>query len=70
MEDIIKNENFSVNEFETLIDLLNQYGGIAYTQNLATKYIEDAKAALSIFEASETKEILMNVADYTLVRDL
>lgn len=70
MEDIIKNENFSVNEFETLIDLLNKYGGIAYTQNLATKHIEDAKEALSIFEPSETKEILMDVADYALVRDL
>ena len=70
MENIIKNENFSVTEFETLIDLLNKYGGIAYTQHLATKYIEGAKEALSIFEPSETKNILMDVADYALVREL
>lgn len=68
MVNIIKNENFSVTEFETLIDLLNKYGGIAYTQNLATRHIERAKKALSLFEPSETREIMLDVADYTLAR--
>jgi octaprenyl-diphosphate synthase len=68
MVDIIKNENFSVNEFEALIDLLNKYGGIAYTQNLATNHIDRAKKALSVFEPSETREIMLDVADYTLAR--
>jgi octaprenyl-diphosphate synthase len=70
MENIIKNEDFSVNEFEILIDLLNKYGGIAYTQNLAVKHIANAKEALSIFEPSETKSVLMDVADYALVREV
>jgi octaprenyl-diphosphate synthase len=66
--DIIKNENFSVNEFERLIELLNKYGGIAYTQNLAANHIDRAKKALSVFEPSETREIMLDVADYTLAR--
>ncbi len=68
MEKIIKNRNFSVNDFETLIELLEKYGGISYTQQLAAQHIEKAKKALSIFRPSETKEILLKVADYVLNR--
>jgi octaprenyl-diphosphate synthase len=68
MEKIIKNEDFSVNDFETLVELLEKYKGISYTQKLATEHIKKAKEALSIFEPSETKEILEKVADYALNR--
>jgi len=68
MENIIKNEDFSVNDFETLVELLKKYKGISYTQKLAAEHISKAKEALSIFEPSETKEILIKVADYALNR--
>ncbi|MBW2411122.1 MAG: polyprenyl synthetase family protein [Deltaproteobacteria bacterium] len=68
MVTIIKNENFSINEFETLIDLLNKYEGIAYTQNLAAQHIERAKNALSVFEPSDTRDVMLDIADYTLAR--
>ena len=68
MENIIKNENFSVNDFETLVELLKKCNGISYTQKLASEHIKKAKEALSIFEPSETKEILVKVADYALNR--
>jgi len=68
MEKIIKNEDFSVNDFETLVELLKEYKGISYTQQQATEHIKKAKKALSIFEPSETKEILEKVADYALSR--
>lgn len=69
MEKIIIDKNFSVNDFKTLIGLLHKYGGIAYTQNLAAAYGNSAKGALAVFEGSTTKEILMMIADYTLVRN-
>ena len=69
MEKIIIDKNFSVNDFKTLIGLLHKYGGIAYTQNLAADYGNNAKGALAVFESSTTKEILMMIADYTLVRN-
>jgi len=55
-------------DFARLIFLLNKYGGIAYTEKLAAEYIEKAKHTLSIFNPSETKKILLDVADYTLKR--
>ena len=68
MENIIKNEDFSVNDFKILVELLRKYKGIPYTQKMASDHIKKAKEALSIFEPSETKEILVKVADYALNR--
>ena len=68
MENIIKNEDFSINDFKILVELLRKYKGISYTQKMASEHINKAKEALSIFEPSETKQILVKVADYTLNR--
>lgn len=69
MENIIKNKNFSVNDFETLIRMIDKYGGQSYTQNLATKYVQNAKETLAVFQNSKTKEVLLMIADYTLSRN-
>jgi len=69
MENIIKNKNFSVNDFKTLIRMIDKYGGQLYTQNLATEYVQNAKEALAVFQNSKTKEILLMIADYTLSRN-
>lgn len=68
MEKLIKNKDFSVHDFKILLKLLHQYGGIAYTQKLASDYIQTAKNALAVFEDSQPKEILLMIADYTLAR--
>ena len=69
MENIIKTKNFSVNDFKTLIKMIDKYGGRSYTQNLATEYVRNAKEALAVFEHSNTKEVLLMIADYTLSRN-
>ena len=68
MKSIITDSHFSNDDFTRLVFLLNKYGGIAYTEKLAAEHIEKAKDALSIFQPTETKEILLDVADYTLKR--
>jgi octaprenyl-diphosphate synthase len=68
MENIIKNESFSMRDFETLKKLLVKYDGIDYTKRLATEHITKAKEAISIFKQSETKELLISLADYALSR--
>ena len=68
MENIIKNTNFSVNDFEVLIKMIDKYDGRTYTQSLATQYVRRAKEGLSVFNNSETKETLLMIADYTLSR--
>lgn len=69
MEKIIKNKDFSADEFEILLELLNKYNGLKYTEELAAKYIAKAKQALvGVFKPSETRETLINIADYALTR--
>jgi len=70
MEQIIQDDHFSVAAFETLKEMLRQYGGIAYTEHLAMEYITKAKNALNGFAASETRDILMDIADYAVSRKL
>ena len=69
MENIIKNKNFTVNDFKRLIRVMDKYGGRLYTQNLATTYVQNAKDALAVFQDSKTKEVLLMIADYTLSRN-
>jgi len=52
-----------------LIALLKKYGGLEYTKKLASEHIEKAKNSILFFEPSETKELLLNIADYALVRE-
>ena len=68
MEKIITDKNFSFNDFEILIELLKKYGGLEYTKRLASEHIEKAKNSILFFEPSETKELLLNIADYALIR--
>ena len=48
--------------------MMNKYGGIRYTTNMASEKIKTAKAALSVFQPSETKLLLTDIADYALNR--
>ncbi len=70
MEQIIKNSDFSIKEFEILIQMMKKYGGISYTEKLAAEYVKNAKSVLSVFNPSKTRKILEDIADYTLVREL
>jgi octaprenyl-diphosphate synthase len=70
MKAIIQNDQFSAEEFRILVDMLNKYDGIQYTENLAIEKIEAAKAALSVFEPSKTRDLLEDIADYALKREV
>jgi len=69
MEKIIKNKDFSVHDFEILIEMLKKYRGLAYTKKRAAEYIVNAKNALSVFKPSKSRGILLDIADYVLVRN-
>jgi len=68
MTAIIKDQNFSVEDFKTLVEKLEKYGGIDYTKKMAGTYIQKAKEALSIFEPSQSREMMFDIADYALAR--
>ena len=65
---IIQDQDFSETDFKTLTDLLEKYGGLTYTQNMAASYIDSAKKALTVFDASATKETMLDIAEYALAR--
>jgi octaprenyl-diphosphate synthase len=68
MIEIITDDHFDASDFKHLIGLLDQYGGIAYTRQVAAGHIATAKAALSAFEASGTRDTLVDIADYAISR--
>lgn len=67
---LIKNQAYRENDFEKLIELLENYGGLEYAGKIASEYINKSKEALSAFESSNTRELLLDIADYTLTRNL
>ncbi len=70
METIIKNPDFSIGDFKTLINMMAAHNGIRYTRETAERYVEKAKSALEDFKPSGTKETLCDIADYALARKL
>lgn len=68
IEKIVKNPEFSNEEFKELIGLMEKHGGILKTTDVAKRHIEKAKNDLSVFENSKEKELLFMIADYALVR--
>lgn len=68
IKQIIQNKDFSREEFQILLEMLKHYGGIDYTRKQATEFIEKAKNAIRIFEPTQTRETLMDIADYALKR--
>ena len=65
---ILENPDFTDTEFVALVEMLKCHGGIAYTQAQAAAHIQRAKVSLHPFGNSPTREILMDIADYALVR--
>lgn len=68
MEKIIAHNDFSSQDFGELLGLLITYGGIAYTRDRAEKHVAEAKKQLEIFPDSETRDLLGDIAGYSLQR--
>jgi len=70
METIIRGATFSQKEFDSILQLVGRYGGIAYTRRKAKEHIDRAKRCLGIFDVSKTRLLLEDLADYVVVRNL
>ena len=70
MIEIISESDFSVEDFQLLVDLLQSYGGLSYTRDRAAEYVRMAKEELTGFEPSEARETLEMIADYALLRKI
>ncbi len=68
IEDMISRQDFSEDEFRRFVELLERYDGIAYTRRRAADHVRQAREAIMTFAPSEPREILLDVAEYALVR--
>lgn len=68
MESLIHSKTFSPESFHVLVELLKKYGGIEYTRKMAERSIATAKENLAVFDPGDTRDVLMMLADYALVR--
>lgn len=68
MDAMIGDPSFSESDFFDLVGELARCGGIDYTRSMAEKHIRAAKKSLEVFEPSQTKELLLHVADFALAR--
>ncbi len=68
MSTLIQRMNFSDDEFQRLVRLLHQYGGIRYGQEVALQHVSQAKNIMESFLPSETRDTLTMIAEYTLKR--
>lgn len=66
--DLITSDNIQEQTFTGVKEIINQYRGLDYTDQLANRYITEAKSALSIFPPSPTRESLLEIADYVVTR--
>jgi octaprenyl-diphosphate synthase len=68
--DLIQSDDFSIQQFKRLIDLLTQYGALDYTHQCASEHIHAAKSALADFSDIPERSILEDIADYALIRSV
>jgi octaprenyl-diphosphate synthase len=66
---IILEKDYSETVFQELIEVLQKQDGIAYTERLAHQYALNAKNSLDCFQPSETRDILLDLADYSISRE-
>lgn len=68
IESIVRKKDFSDEEFRFIIEMLTQSGSIDYTREKASDHIQKAKSAISIFAPGKNRELLEDIADYSLER--
>jgi octaprenyl-diphosphate synthase len=68
MTNLIQRMSFSDGEFQRLVRLLHQYGGIHYCQEIALSRVNQAREIMDTFAPSETRDTLTMIAEYTLNR--
>jgi geranylgeranyl diphosphate synthase type I len=66
--DIFGKGEASIEEINHAVRLLEDSGSISYARDLAVSYIAKGKGLLDILEDSESKDILLAIADYMIQR--
>jgi geranylgeranyl diphosphate synthase type I len=68
MMTVVGDENSNQDDVLEVIDLFKTYGSIDYAQNKLAEFSDAAKKCLDIVDSSQSKDILMALADYSVTR--
>lgn len=69
LEKIFGNRNASEQDVKRVFNLFRENKSVEYAKNTALKYNAEAKKALDVLDDSNTKEILIELADYSIKRE-
>jgi geranylgeranyl diphosphate synthase type I len=64
----VGNESADQHDVLEVIDLFRTYGSIDYAQNKLTEFRDTAKSCLDSVDSSESKDLLIALADYSVTR--
>ena len=67
---IFEKEDRDENDVKLIIELINRYNGIIYTQNKAKEYVKKSKKFLDVFNSSNEFQPLYDIADYVVERNI
>jgi len=68
MMTVVGDENSNQDDVLEVIDLFKTYGSIDYAQNKLAEFSDAAKKCLDIVDSSQSKDILIALADYSVTR--
>jgi octaprenyl-diphosphate synthase len=68
MRELFSAEQIPLEHFHEIKEWVTRSGGIAYSGQLASEYVERAKEAIRIFPFHPAKEVLLDFADYVICR--
>ena len=69
IDKIFGNLKATDNEVKQVYNLFKKAGSIDYAKNTAIQYCESAKKALEILPDSDAKQILLELAEYSIKRE-
>jgi len=68
MMKIVGNEQANQQDVREVIDMYRSYGSIDYAQAKLAEFSDTAKQCLSVVDSSESKDLLLALADYSVTR--
>jgi len=69
LQKIFGNEKATEQEIRQVFDIFKKVGSIEYAKNAALSYCTEAKKAVNVLKESEAKQLLFELADYSVSRE-
>jgi geranylgeranyl diphosphate synthase type I len=63
------NRNSSEQDIKKIYDMFNKFGSVEYAKNTAYKYSMKAKNSLKSLNDSDAKQVLIELAEYSIKRE-